>query len=103
MDSHVHGLIVPRQGAAGQREEGPSRGYVAVRAHVPRHLFQVAEALETELRSAMTTMISDERPNDSAKPPDDRSFVGIDGGDVRGRNQDWFEVIVGQKRALVPP
>lgn len=62
---------------------------------VRRHLFRVAEAHETDLASAPATMIPDEQRNDAARP-DGPLFVGIDGGYVRGRHQDWFEVIAGK-------
>jgi len=62
---------------------------------VRRHLFRVAEAHEAELASAPATMITDENRDDAARP-DGPLFVGIDGGYVRGRHQDWFEVIAGK-------
>ena len=40
-------------------------------------------------------MISNERPNEAVRP-DGPVFIGIDGGYVRGRNKDWFEVIAGK-------
>jgi hypothetical protein len=48
-----------------------------------------------ELASVPTTMISNERPNEAVRP-DGPVFIGIDGGYVRGRNKDWFEVIAGK-------
>ena len=63
---------------------------------VRRHLFRVAEAHETELASAPTSITLDERPSASNAPPDGPLFVGIDGGYVRGRDKDWFEVIAGK-------
>jgi hypothetical protein len=36
---------------------------------------------------------------DNTRPPDGPLFVGIDGGYVRGRHQDWFEVIAGKSVA----
>lgn len=63
---------------------------------VRRHLFRVAEAHETELASAPTSITLDERPSASNAPPDGPLFVGIDGGYVRGRDKNWFEVIAGK-------
>ena len=63
---------------------------------VRRHLFRTAEAHETQLASAPTSMTSHEPASESATPPDGPLFVGIDGGYVRGRSQDWFEVIAGK-------
>jgi len=63
---------------------------------VRRHLFRVAEAHETELTSAPTSITLDERPSASNALPDGPLFVGIDGGYVRGRDKDWFEVIAGK-------
>jgi hypothetical protein len=61
-----------------------------------RHLFRVAEAHEAELASAPSSVTLDKRPGLCNAPPDGPLFVGIDGGYVRGRNQDWFEVIAGK-------
>ena len=63
---------------------------------VRRHLFRVAEAHETELALAPTSITLDERPSASNAPPDGPLFVGIDGGYVRGRDKNWFEVIAGK-------
>ncbi len=63
---------------------------------VRRHLFRVAEAHEAELASAPTSIKLDERPSVSNAPPDGPLFVGIDGGYVRGRDKNWFEVVAGK-------
>lgn len=63
---------------------------------VRRHLSRVAEAHEAELASAPTCITPDRSTAPSNAPPDGPLFVGIDGGYVRGRNQDWFEVIAGK-------
>src|SRR5271166_716930 len=53
--------------------------------------------LETKFASLVSYGITlDERPSASNAPPDGPLFVGIDGGYVRGRDKDWFEVIAGK-------
>ena len=63
---------------------------------VRRHLFQVAEAHEAELAAAPTSISPADWTGLPSAPPDGPLFVGIDGGYVRGRDQDWFEVIAGK-------
>jgi hypothetical protein len=63
---------------------------------VRRHLFRVAETHEAELASAPTITVPDKPTGPHNTPPDGPLFVGIDGGYVRGREQDWFEVIAGK-------
>jgi hypothetical protein len=63
---------------------------------VRRHLFRVAETHEAELASAPTSIVPVEPTGPQNTPPDGPLFVGIDGGYVRGREQDWFEVIAGK-------
>jgi hypothetical protein len=71
---------------------------------VRRHLFRVAEAHEAELASAPKSITIDEKaggeqtgPNNV--PPDGPLYVGMDGGYIRGREQDWFEAIAGKSLA----
>jgi hypothetical protein len=63
---------------------------------VRRHLFRVAETHEAELASAPTSIAPEGPSGRHNTPPDGPLFVGIDGGYVRGREQDWFEVIAGK-------
>ena len=63
---------------------------------VRRHLFQVAEAHEAELAAAPTRISPADWTGPPSAPPDGPLFVGIDGSYVRGRDQDWFEVIAGK-------
>jgi hypothetical protein len=63
---------------------------------VRRHLFRVAEAHEAELASAPTNITVDERTGPNNALPDGPLYVGMDGGYVRGREQGWFEAIVGK-------
>jgi hypothetical protein len=61
-----------------------------------RHLFRVAETHEAALASAPTSIAPDKPIGPHNTPPDGPLVVGIDGGYVRGREQDWFEVITGK-------
>ncbi len=63
---------------------------------VRRHLFRLAEAHDAELASAPSGITLGERTGPNTAPPDGPLFVGLDGGYVRGRDQDWFEVIAGK-------
>lgn len=71
---------------------------------VRRHLFGVAEAHEAELASAPKSIAVDDRTAREPTGPDNVQpdgplFVGMDGGYVRGRKQDWFEAIAGKSLA----
>jgi hypothetical protein len=71
---------------------------------VRRHLFRVAEAHEAELASAPNSIEVDDRTAREPTGPDNVQpdgplFVGMDGGYVRGRKQDWFEAIAGKSLA----
>lgn len=71
---------------------------------VRRHLFQVAEAHEAGLASVSKSMAIDVKtPRETTGPdnaqPDGPLYVGMDGGYIRGREQDWFEAIAGKSVA----
>jgi hypothetical protein len=71
---------------------------------VRRHLFRVAEAHEAALATAPQSMpIDDEAACGTTGPdnvqPDGPLFVGMDGGYLRGREQDWLEAIAGKSLA----
>jgi hypothetical protein len=63
---------------------------------VRQHLFRVAVAHEAELASAPTNITVDERTGPINALPDGPLYVGMDGGNVRGREQGWFEAIAGK-------
>ena len=71
---------------------------------VRRHLFRVAESHEAELATAPKSMaIDDKTPRETTEPdnlrPDGPLYVGMDGGYIRDREQDWFEAIAGKSVA----
>jgi len=71
---------------------------------VRRHLFRVAAAHEAELASAPKDItINDQTSRELTGPdnvrPDGPLYVGMDGGYIRGREQDWFEAIAGKSLA----
>jgi hypothetical protein len=62
-----------------------------------RHLHEVAERQEADLGpEPMSFWQGCQRDLDTLPIPDGPMFVGLDGGYVRGREGDWFEVIVGK-------
>ena len=64
---------------------------------VRRHLHEVAERQEADLGpEPMPFWQGCQRDLDALPIPDGPMFVGLDGGYVRGREGDWFEVIVGK-------
>jgi hypothetical protein len=71
---------------------------------VRRHLFRVAEAHEAALATAPKSIaIDDKAAREPTGPdnvqPDGPLFVGMDGGYIRGCEQDWFEAIAGKSVA----
>jgi hypothetical protein len=60
------------------------------------HLFRVAKAHEAELASAPASITVDERTGPNNALPDGPLYVGMDGGYIRGRDQNWFEAIAGK-------
>jgi hypothetical protein len=71
---------------------------------VRRHLFRVAEAHEAGLATAPKSIAVDHKtPRELTGPdnvrPDGPLFVGMDGGYIRGREQDWFQAIAGKSLA----
>jgi len=64
---------------------------------IREHVFRVAERMERELGEEQCCFIEGcERDWNQLPPPDGPLTVGIDGGYVRGRNKEHFEVIAGK-------
>jgi len=64
---------------------------------IREHLFRVAERMEKELGDERVCFIEGcERDWNKLPPPNGPLTVGIDGGYVRGRNKEHFEVIAGK-------
>ena len=64
---------------------------------IREHVFRVAERMEKELGEEQWCFIEGcERDWNQLSPPDGPLTVGIDGGYVRGRNKEHFEVIAGK-------
>ena len=62
---------------------------------VRRSLFRMAETYESDLADKIAGGSAEADPLDT-ELPDGPLFVGMDGGYVRGRDKNWFEVIVGK-------
>jgi hypothetical protein len=64
---------------------------------IREHVFRVAERMEKELGKEQWCFIEGcERDWNKLPPPNGPLTVGIDGGYVRGRNKEHFEVIAGK-------
>ena len=64
---------------------------------IREHVFRVAERMEKELGEERVCFIEGcERDWNKLPPPNGPLTVGIDGGYVRGRNKEHFEVIAGK-------
>ena len=64
---------------------------------IREHVFRVAERMEKELGDERVCFIEGcERDWNKLPPPNGPLTVGIDGGYVRGRNKEHFEVIAGK-------
>ena len=64
---------------------------------IREHVYRVAERMERELGEEQCCFIEGcERDWNQLPPPDGPLTVGIDGGYVRGRNKEHFEVIAGK-------
>ena len=64
---------------------------------IREHVFRVAERMEKELGKEQWCFIEGcERDWNKLPPPNGPLTVGIDGGNLRGRNKEHFEVIAGK-------